>query len=238
MSSISANLRNLKIASVVSAFSHTVGAFVMAFVLGPGLITNPNFYSRIEYIKAHTLNWQLGWSIWIFTAFTFLVFTVCFRRHHLALGTSNLNRKLLLAAVVCAAIAAMLDLHAELGQILDVTELVSHYGQTGIRKEFIMRQVAFMFESATLANFMYCLATTNCVVATINEYPKWLVNLGFVLLLISFIASIFAFFATHFSDSEANPIKGLLVATNAILFPLLVLWQLGIAYKSKGESNA
>lgn len=238
MTSISTSLRNLRIASVVSAISHTVGSFVMAFVLAPGLLTNPNFYSRIEYIKTNTLWWQLGWSVWIFTAFTFLVFSVCFRRHHLALGTSNLNRKLLLAAVICAAVAAMLDLHAELGQILDVTQLVSHYGQIGIRKEFIMRQVAFMFESGTLANFMYCLATTNCVIATRHDYPKWLVNLGIALIAIGFIASVFAFFATYFSDCQTNPMKDILVATNAILFPLLVLWQLGIAYKSKDENNA
>ena len=101
----------------------------MAFVLGPGLLTNPNFYSRIEYIKTNTLWWQLGWSVWIFTAFTFFVFTVCLWRHHLALGTSSFNRKLLITAVDLAAVAVLLDSHAELGQILDVTALVSHYGR-------------------------------------------------------------------------------------------------------------
>ncbi|MBP7861261.1 hypothetical protein KA183_06230 [bacterium] len=211
----------------------------MAFVLGPGLLTNPNFYSRIEYIKTNTLWWQLGWSVWIFTAFTFFVFTVCLWRHHLALGTSSFNRKLLITAVDLAAVAVLLDSHAELGQILDVTALVSHYGEGPIRKEFIASQVLFMFESGTVANFMYCLATNCSVIATKNHYPKWLFNVGLAVFFVGLIASGLAFIAGFLcGDMQDNPLRTILVATNAILFPLLVLWQLGIAYKSKGENNA
>ncbi len=235
MTSISSNLRNLKIASVISAFSHTVGAFVLAFVLGQGLLTNPDYNSRIEYIRTHIQLWQSGWSVWIFTAFTFLAFTVCLRKHHLELGTSALNRKLLLGAVICAVIGVSFDLHAELAQILDATKVLSPDYEF---KEFVIWQSAFMLESGTIANLMYCLATICSVVATRNYYPKWLVKIGYTLFFVSLIASGFAYAATYYSDCDANPLRHILVATNAILFPLLVLWQLGIAYKSKDEKNA
>lgn len=235
MTSISSNLPNLKIASVVSAFSHTVGAFVMAFVLGPGLLTNPDYNSRIEYIKTHTQLWQSGWSVWIFTAFTYLAFTVCLRKHHLALGTSDLNRKLLLGALICAVIGVSFDLHAELAQILEATKNVFSEDEL---KEHVALQSAFMLESATLANLMYCFATICSVVATRTHYPKWLVNIGYSLFFVSLIASGFAFIASLCMDHRINPMKDILVATNAILFPLLVLWQLGIAYKSKGGNDA
>lgn len=235
MTSISSNLRNLKIASVVSAFSHTVGAFVMAFVLSPGLLTNPDYNSRIEYIKTHTQLWQLGWSVWIFTAFTFLAFTVCLRKHHLALGTNDLNRKLLLGAVIYAVIGVSFDLHAELAQIFEATK---NFFPEDEFKEHVGLQSAFMRESGTIANLMYCLATISSVIAIRNNYPKRLIKIGYTLFFVSLIASGFAYAATYYSDCDANPLRHILVATNAILFPLLVLWQLGIAYKSKGETNA
>ncbi len=207
----------------------------MAFVLAPGLLTNPNFYSRIEYIKTNTLWWQLGWSVWIFTAFTFLAFIVCLRKHHLALGTSALNRKLLLGAVFCAVIGVSFDLHAELAQIFEATK---NFFPEDEFKEHVGLQSAFMLESGTIANLMYCLATISSVVATRNYYPKWMVKIGYTLFVVSLIASGFAYAAKYYSDCDANPLRHILVATNAILFPLLVLWQLGIAYKSKDENNA
>ncbi len=235
VTSISTSLRNLRIASVISAFSHTVGAFVMAFVLGPGLLTNPDYNSRIEYIRTHTQLWQSGWSVWIFTAFTFLAFTVCLRKHHLALGTSDLNRKLLLGAVIYAVIGVSFDLHAELAQIFEATKIFFPEDEF---KEHIALQAAFMLESGTIANLMYCLATISSVIAIRNDYPKGLVSIGYSLFFVSLIASGFAFIASLCMDHRINPMKDILVATNAILFPLLVLWQLGIAYKSKGENNA
>jgi len=209
----------------------------MAFLLGPGLMTNPELTSRIEYIKANTQIWQLGWTVWIFAAFSFLIFTWCLRRHHVALGTNSLNKKFLSAAVVCALLAALLDFHAEIGQIFNVTELASHYGNGLDQKEFIGSQFCFMLESGTIASLLYSFASINCVLATKHDYPKWLVNIGFALFIVSFIGSGFALLATICSDHHVNPMTGIMVATNAILFPLLVLWQLGIAYKSKGETN-
>lgn len=210
----------------------------MAFVLGPGLLTNPDFYSRIEYIKTHKQLWQLGWSVWIFTALTFLVFTFCMWRHHLKLGISDLNRKILITALAFAALGALLDLHSEWRQIFYVTEIAARYGKEAVRKDFIVSQFGFMFESAFLASLMYSFATLCLVFATRESYPKWLFKLGSALYIVSFLATGVSFLATYCNDHHVNPMKDILVATNAILFPLLVLWQLGIAYKSKGESNA
>lgn len=227
-------MRNLKIAALVSAIAHTFAALFMAFVLSPGILSSNDFYPRVEYIKANTQGWQLGWSVWIFAAFAFLAFTLCARRHHLALNLTS--RILLRNAVICAFIAVLLDLHAELGQIFYVVELVN--GEGPMRKDFLLSQFRFMFESGTVANFSYCLATRNIVIATRDHYPKWIVKLGYLVFGVGFLASGFALIATFCYDHHVNPMRDLLVLTNGILFPLLVFWQLGIAYKSKGENHA
>lgn len=228
MNNVATNLRNLKIAALISALVHTLGAFVMAFVLGPGLGTNPEIPSRIEYIRTHTLWWQLGWIVWIVSALTFLIFTILFRRYHLSLDINGFGRIILYIAMASSMIAVACDVTFECVQIFYLPGLLAGTRAEELTKQFIQNNNMFVLGSGIIANFMYCFATLCSVVATRGFYPKWIEFTGYAVYSVGLAASIFCIF---------NSIPGMFWS-NAILLPLLVIWLIAIAINSEVLGNS
>lgn len=218
-------LRHLKIAAVVSACAHTVSAFAMAFLLAPGLDTNPDLKARILYISSNAQIWKLGWASWMISAMSFLVYIYCFRRFHLDNPLSS--RKLLSAALGAACIAVLADLTFESREIFYVTELVNDSQNTNIEQAFLLNHQIFMVGSGIIANLLYCLATIFSVVATRTSYPTWVQCIGYGVLVFGVSASIFCY--TGFVPG--------MFWSNAFLIPLIVFWQMGVAIKSVGVGS-
>lgn len=218
-------LRNLKISAVFSACAHTVGAFAMAFLLAPGLDTNPDVKERILYIFSNSQVWKLGWASWMVSAVSFLIFTYYFYRFHLASPDSN--KKLLLAALGTVSIAVLADLIFESREMFYLTDLVQDSRNTNIERVFLLNHQIFMVGSGIIANLLYCLSTLFSVMTTRSAYPIWVQCLGFGVFIFGVAASIFCY---------TGIVSGMFWS-NAFLIPMIVFWQLGVAVRSASKNS-
>lgn len=195
----------------------------MAFLLAPGLDTNPDLKARILYIFSNPGVWKLGWATWMVSAVSFLVYIYYFTRFHLATKNTHTGKKLLYTALGAASIAVLADLIFESREMFFLTELVRDSQNTNIERIFLLNHQIFMIGSGIIANLLYCLSTIFSVMATRESYPKWVQYLGYGVFVFGISASVFCYTGT---------VPGMFWS-NAFLIPILVFWQLGVAWKSR-----
>lgn len=223
MSDTTKNLRQLKVAALISAVVHTLGAFAMAIVLSPGLL--PGLLTpRMDYIRDNLLAWQCGWWLWVLSALAFLVFILTLKIYYCALAVNAFNKRLLSFAVAFVAIAVCFDLLFEYQQIFSVPIVINID-----RKEFSTIQIGFLFFSGVIANFWYSSATIASVIAIRSYFPAWINFLGWATAAIGLAASGSALITTFLELAHPS------IVFNTVLFPLLIFWQLGIALNAKNN---
>jgi hypothetical protein len=198
----------------------------MATFMQPGLATEPDPTARAAHIAANQLTWSLGWSAWMLAAFTIVGFYAWWgsrldfpspfrggvRGGEYAGNVSNLA----IAAVVVTALGVVFDFSAEGLFILRLTELA----RAADLASFTKLEHTFNLLSPGIANALYTLGGAMLTLATPN-LPKWIRAAMWITWIAGFAMTIAAF---------AGHVPGM-VASTAVLFPLLIVWTAWMAAK-------
>jgi hypothetical protein len=205
-------------AAWLSVGVHLVAGLAMALVLRHGLETNDITLDRVTFLVEQQSTWIAGWLTWNLAAFTILYFVARFAKAHRGKGLSEVA---LISAVVVCAVAVPLDLTAEAIEMFVLPDLALH----SLALDQQPRTLFFAWQrTATIltgffANGLYTLSTVLLVWATRRIYPRWVVAAGALVGLAGFGLS-----AAALADSVAG-----MVATNVVLLPALLVWQIGVA---------
>jgi hypothetical protein len=224
--------QRLKLAALAAAAVHLAAGLAMALVLRGGIDPFAPLPERMVYIVDQRALWTFGWLLWNAAALSFLAFIVVFSQAHghgrsdgglpfqiaVALTTAGIvadlsGEAVLMGVLPSLAARALADVSA--GETASATAMFSS-----------LHQLAVML-TAYVANGLYSLSALVLVLSTRSQYPwlVWLAGLGAGAtgLMLSVVA---------LADWGAG-----LIITNALLVPLIVLWQAGVALSASRRAR-
>jgi hypothetical protein len=195
----------------ICAALHTMALLMMAVLLRPGTLVEPNVPERAAYIAGHAEAWSAGWGVWMLAAMSLVGFYAWWstRLDAQALGT---------VAVLIAAAGMVCDLS---GEATSVLVLVEHAPPAGMTQSAITWDAGAFLRAERIAtlltagasNALYTLGGFLLMLAT-PELPKgvrtamwgtWLAGIAMTV------------------AGALNHVGGMAAAT-AVLFPLLICW--------------
>ena len=213
--------RHLSNAAWISLAVHAVAGGAMLFVLRRGLATNPNLSDRMAFVAESISAWRLAWGSWNLAALSIIYFFGRMAQVHASDGPviARWCRRafyVALAAVVC-------DLSAEIVMMF----VLPAAARAGDAARFLSIDRAAVLLTGFLANGLYTAAAAILAVASRRSYPLWTWSAGAAVGVAGTLLSLSAL---------AGSVSGLFW-TNAVLVPLLTLWQLGVALASSGAAR-
>jgi hypothetical protein len=230
LNEINKRWNRLSKAALIAAIVHFIAGLFMAIVLRQGLDT-AELSDRLAFLTQHQFLWNMGWFAWNLAALAILYFYFCFADAHE--NVSNEKNWLLKLAVLLATAGVGIDFCAEAIEIGVLPHLAQmsliHSGSfatTSVELFLSMHRAALMM-TGCMANELYTISAAMLIFATRTHYD-WLVKLfGIGLVIGGFWLSIACLY---------NSITGMFLS-NLLLLPMLILWQLGIAYESNKKAK-
>jgi hypothetical protein len=195
---------------------HALGLAAMAFILRPGMLTEPDAFRRATYIATHSIVWAVGWGTWMLSAVSLVAFYAWW-------GSQLTSPLVATAAVLLAGLGSVCDLS---GESLSVLTLADRSPPAPVdpmlwdRVGFESRERAITLLTAGAANLLYTLGGATLMSRTeklptrvrMAMWGTWIVGGAMTL------AAIF--------DHVAG-----MVAATAVLFPLLIAWTVWMGFR-------
>ena len=213
--------RRLSEAAWISLVVHAVAGAAMLLVLRRGLATNPDLSDRIRFVAESLSSWRLAWATWNLAALSILYFFGRMARVHDS-GDPGIARWCRIAFRIAIA-AVFFDLSAEMLMMFVLPAAASSRDAA----KFLFVDRAAVLLTGFLANGLYTAAAAILALASRRSYPLWTWSAGAA---VGVAGTLLSFSAL------AGSIKGLFW-TNAMLVPLLTLWQLGVALAASSAAR-
>lgn len=202
----------------------------MAIILRQGLDT-AQLPDRLSFLVEHRFLWLAGWLTWNLAAIAILVFYFCFAQAH---EENSKYDWLLQLAILLTGSGVAIDFGAEaieMGVLPNLAQMsVFHSGNMAATSTEIflsLHRTAVMM-TGCLANELYTISAALLIFATRDRY-SWLIKTPGCLVVAS---------GTWLSIAcLLNSVSGMMLS-NILLLPMLIIWQLGIAYQSKLEARS
>ena len=198
----------------VCAGLHLAALIALLLVLRHGMLTVPTAVERASYIADETRLWTVGWCVWMASAVSLVGFY--------AWWGSKLNRThLALVGVVVASIGSVFDLSGESHSILVLVEralMLEADAASWDQAAFEFHERVAVLLTAGVANLLYCLGGFALMVRT-PDLSK-MVRLSMWATWVSGVVMTLSAVFNH---------VGGMVASTAVLFPLLIGWVVWMA---------
>jgi hypothetical protein len=217
---------------------HLAASLVMAIFLRRGTLTESNEWFRAAFIADHATIWSVGWVLWMLSAASFVGFCAWWgSRLGVATGGSHVMIRVhkraawATLAVVIAAIGTVFDYSGEGLSILLLVEraaeaLTFHSDPVSQwdAAAFVSVERSFTLLSAGAANALYTIGGIILTLLTPN-LPKWI------------RLAMWATWAAGIVMSVAGVLNNVfgLVASSAVIFPLMILWMAWMALRWRGQ---
>jgi hypothetical protein len=193
---------------------HLLGLIAMALVLRPGMATQPIVFRRAIYIAQNSTLWTLAWCNWMLCAISLVGMYIWW-------GSRLSPWRIAMIGIVLAALGSLCDLSGESLGVLVLVEraawAISHPTYWD-RPAFEVCERVITLLTAGFANALYTIGGIILMWGTTN-----LSRALRLLMWGTWIAGIAMTVAAVFSS-----VIGMVAAT-VVLFPLLILWVLGLA---------
>ena len=194
----------VRLAPWLCVIVHVVALLMMAIVLKPATLIEPDAAIRSSYIAQHVTAWSIGWGVWMAAAASLVGFYAWW-------GSKLAARNVATMAVVLTAVGMAFDFS---GEGLLIFHLVEHatvspsdYAAfTDVERNFVLL-------SAGVANGLYTLGGMLLTLATPN-LPRRVRALMWITWLAGLAMTIAA---------VMNHVGGMVIST-AVLFPPLIIW--------------
>jgi hypothetical protein len=193
----------------ICAMLHALGVTVVLLVLRPGIATQPDVIQRATYIAQHSAVWSISWAIWMLSALSLVVFYAWWgcRLAHPIVAT---------IAVLLTALGCICDLSGESYSSLVLVERARSILASSSQFDaaaFVTREWYATFLSAGPANMFYVIAGALLTLFTKNlprpiQLAMWATWIAGTWMTVAFCT---------------GNLTGM-VASTAILFPLLLSW--------------
>jgi hypothetical protein len=214
--------QRLSVASWIALATHLGAGLATAFILKPGLETNPELPERLEYIVSHQALWTSGWLVWNTAALSILYFYASFVAAHDSAGSVASLPKLALWLTVAAIVPDLTAEAIEMGLVPHLAEqaLAEPLSYQSPRAAlFLAVHRGAVMATGYVANGLYSLSALLLVWSTRRAYPAWIVGSG-----LTVSASGLFLSAAVLADWVSG-----MVGAHFVLVPSLLLWQAGIA---------
>lgn len=199
--------RRLRDACVIAAAVHLVAGLAMALVLRHGLQSNPDLADRMRFLVERRGLWTAAWLSWNAAALSILWFFACVAEAR----PCALTRFAL--ALAAAGVAG--DLSAETIEMALAPTLAA----AGRASELLTADRAAVLLTGTLANGLYTAASLAALAALWKDSTTLVRAAGVVVGLSGVWLS-----AAALADSTWG-----MLASNVLLVPAILAWQLGLA---------
>ena len=215
--------RRLSLAAWLAMATHLAAGLATAFILKPGLETNPDLSDRLRYIVENELLWIAGWLVWNVAALSILYFYACFVAAHDAGKAGSLVLRIALLLSVAGIVPDLTAEAIEMGLLpqlargaLAASTSDASPGQAAL---FLALHRGAVMATGYVANGLYSLAALALVWTTRPAYPRWIVLAGLVVAASGLFLS-----GAVLADSVTG-----MVGAHFVLVPALLLWQAGVA---------
>ena len=207
-------MNRLRRAAIIAFSMHLLAGISVALILTNGLETNTNFTARLNFIVGHPAPWGFGWLTFTAAAISILYF------YDALASTHRLERFAVL--LTAAAIVADITGHTiEFGVLPSIAYRVLSSETTP--DTFLLLHRIVVLLSAYVANTLYSLSALILAWRTRGFYPRQVWISGIAVGVCGFAMSVAAI---------AESTDGLFW-TNAILFPLILLWLALVALSAR-----
>ncbi len=192
--------------------THVTALAMLAVVLQPGTLAEPDLSARATYIASRATGWTIGWSTWILAAVSLVGFYAWWGSR-----LSDRRTNIAIFAVVITAFGMVCDFTGEGALILLLVDRLANTTDGSFGTPELARAAnierAFTLLSAGAANGLYTVGGIMLTLIT-PSLPKWVRALMWV----TWFAGI-----GMTAAAIANNTAGMLVST-AVLFPSFLVW--------------
>jgi hypothetical protein len=209
----------LSLAAWIALGAHLAAGLATAFILRPGLETNPDLPSRLRYIADNEALWIAGWLVWNAAALSILYFYACFVAAHDGGQPESLVLRLGLLLSVAGIVPDLTAEAIEMGLLPRLAEQALDEKSSSNAALFLAVHRGAVMATGYVANGLYSLSALLLVWSTRGSYTKWIVGSGLIVAAAGLFLS-----AAVLADS----VQGM-VAAHFVLVPALLLWQAGVA---------
>jgi hypothetical protein len=223
--------RRLSVAAWIALATHLAAGLATAFLLKPGLETNPDLPARLSYIVDNQPLWVASWLVWNVAALSILYFYASFVAAHDARGSAASWPRLALWLSVAAIVPDLTAEAIEMGLVPQLAEQALAYPMSHQSPRvviFLAVHRGAVMATGYVANGLYSLSALLLVWSTRRAYPAWIVASG----LLVAAAGLFLSAAVL-----ANWVGGM-VGAHFVLVPALLLWQGGVAVDAASRARA
>ncbi len=218
----------LRFAASLSLAVHLIAGLAMATTLRQGLDTNPDVTSRFTFLADHTFLWVGAWCTWNAAALSLLYFYWSFIKAHEE-NSNKATKTIFTIAILLTIVGVIFDLSAESIEMFILPSiakgaLVANGLSQSVSEIFftVHRNAALL--TGFMANSLYTLGAILLSWSTRNRYPFWVWGAGLCVGISGMALSLTVL---------ENSVGGMFWS-NVALVPAIVVWQLGVAIKSKG----
>jgi hypothetical protein len=197
--------------------THLAAGLATAFILKPGLETNPDLPDRLRYIAENESLWIAAWLVWNTAALSILFFYASFVAVHDAAGSPASLPRLALLLSVAAIVPDLTAESIEMGLLPRLAEQA--LADTPSSALFLAVHRGAVMATGYVANGLYSLSALLLVWSTRRAYPVWIVGSG-----LTVAASGLFLSAAVLADSVSS-----MVGAHFVLVPSLLAWQAGVA---------
>jgi hypothetical protein len=216
----------LSVAAWLALVTHLAAGLATAFVLKPGLETNPDLPDRLRYISENEALWIAAWLVWNVAALSILYFYASFVAAH-AEGSAAASLPRLALWLSVAAIVPDLTAEAiEMGLLPQLAQRALADGSSSAL--FLAVHRGAVMATGYVANGLYSLSALLLVWSTRRTYPAWIVGSGLLVAAAGMFLS-----AAILADWVGG-----MVGAHFVLVPALLLWQAGVAVDAARRSRA
>ena len=207
----------------ICAGMHTLALCAMAFILQPGTLVVTSVAERGRYVAEQATAWSVGWGIWMLAAMSLVGFYAWW-------GSRLRARTAAVVSVLLAACGLVFDLSGEGLSVFTLVEQAQTMGSSHsafppdtVGYEKLERTITLL--TAGASNLFYTLGGVVLTLATPN-LPRWVRAMMWT----TWIAGLAMTLA-----GVTNHVGGM-VATTAVLFPLLIVWTIWMGVRmTNGE---
>jgi hypothetical protein len=215
--------------ALIALFVHFLAGVLMAVILSQGLETNPSLKGRLHFLKNYEAFWIIGWLSWMLASLTLWVFLLNLSRAHEM--CDSVETRFLHTAVFWAAAGIVADWIAEGIELALLPGLAHRVLAAGTPESELLFETIHriaVISTGMVANGLYSLAVLAVTWATWNLYVPWIRWSGLLL----------GCFGLTLSAAVVINSPTLMLLTNIVLVPLLLLWLLGIAMHAGHRANS
>ncbi|MCZ6688737.1 MAG: hypothetical protein O7H41_03945 [Planctomycetota bacterium] len=212
----------LRLAAWIALGTHFIAGAAMAILLRPGLETEPDLASRMEYVTEHGAAWVGGWLCWTVAALSIIYFYTTFALAYRSEG--GIRATLLRIAIGLGIVAVTADILAQTIEIGILPELARARADL----EFLLMHRRAVLLTGYLANGLYTISAILLASTTRRFYPSWV-----------WLAGTFGVGVSGVGLSVAALIDSVagMVTANALLVPAILCWLVGVATKTEAPDR-